>query len=388
MRGYVRKIGNSWYYSFELGSIDGRRRRLERVAEGATTKKEALAILRQKIAEYEDTGSVFVASTASLHDYMDFWMREYVELKLAPNTQYNYESCLRLHILPALGDQRLKSLSPEKLQKFVNDMARQGFAKQTISIMMGILNKALNHAVHPYQLIKDNPMRYVELIMLDDKARNTRESLKIQSMDNLRALSEHFNEDHVFYIPFQIGLHTGMRIGEVCGLEWRHVDFDRMIIKVEQQMSATKVNGNSEWIIKSPKSKSGYRTIPIGNGLLEILRKERTRQKKNQLYYGQHYIRPELGDFICRKESGDFIPPGIAKHYTRQAAIKLEIDFNFHSLRHTHATMLVEQGVPTKAIQKRLGHSRAAVTVDKYVHLTEKMSREAADVFDSITSNL
>lgn len=396
MTGGVRKRGNVWYYYFDVGKVDGKRKKVEYPAEGATTKAEALAVLRRKITEYENSGSVFRPSEISVHDYLKYWMREYVELKLKPNTQYNYESVIRIHILPVLGKFKLKSLTPHILQQFMNNKVREGFARQTLSIIQGLLNKALKHAVYPYKFIPENPMQYVELLKSDTNGKPTREDLKIQSRENLRRLSDYFCEGHPFYIPFQIGLHTGVRVGEVCGLEWKHIDFDNQTITIEQQMIGKKVEGSKikkaktgvEWVIGPPKSKSGYRTITFGNTLMEILRKEKLKQKQNRLRYGEFYQASSLGDFVCKKENGEAITPSSAKYHTRKACESLQIDFNYHSLRHTHATMLIEQKVPVKTVQKRLGHSRAAITEDRYVHLTQKMAREAADIFDTIANEL
>ncbi|QDP99402.1 hypothetical protein FOH38_01890 [Lysinibacillus fusiformis] len=106
------------------------------------------------------------------------WMEEYVDLKLEPNTFYNYESTIKNHILPHLGKYKVKSLTPHVLQQFINLKTREGYARQTLSIIIGILSKALNHAVYPYKYIKENPMHYVEL-MKDKKRKPTREDLKI-----------------------------------------------------------------------------------------------------------------------------------------------------------------------------------------------------------------
>lgn len=122
MKGGVRKRGDTWYYYFDMGVVDGKRVRPEysATAEGAYTKAEALAVLRRKILEYENAGSIFKPSEITLHDYLQFWMQEYVELKLKPNTQSNYESVIRLHINPHLGKYKVKSLTPHVLQQFIN----------------------------------------------------------------------------------------------------------------------------------------------------------------------------------------------------------------------------------------------------------------------------
>lgn len=87
MKGGVRKRGSSWYYYFDLGTVDGKRKKVERVAEGAKTKSEAEVILRRKILEYENAGTIFKPSEMTLQDFLMFWHKEYVQLKLRVNTQ-------------------------------------------------------------------------------------------------------------------------------------------------------------------------------------------------------------------------------------------------------------------------------------------------------------
>ena len=257
MKGGVRKRGNTWYYYFDLGIVEGKRKEIERSAEGAQTKAEAEAVLRRKILEYENAGTVFKPSEMTLHDFLIFWQKEYVQLKLKPNTQYNYERTIRIHILPNLGKYKLKSLTPHILQQFMNMKVREGWARQTLSIIQGILNKALKQAVYPYKYINENPMLYVELMKETDR-KPTRDDLKIQSKANLKKINAALDETHPFYLPFHIGLQCGLRVGEVCGLEWKHINFDEKIIEIEQQLVNKKdSNGKTNWVIGTPKSKSG-----------------------------------------------------------------------------------------------------------------------------------
>lgn len=378
MRGEVRKRGRNWYYRFDMGMVDGKRQRVEKVV--GPDKKEAERALRAAIVEYENTGTYFEPSTITVSDYMDYWYEEYAKVNLKHNTLLAYERAIRLQIKPALGKYRIRSLTPAILQTFVNDLFREGYAKQSLSIFVSIVNNALKHAVHPWGYLKDNPMQYVIMPKYDVR-KTTEKDLKILPMETLRKITSYLEEGHPLAIPFYLGLHTGMRVSEVCGLKWKYVDLERGTLQVEQAM----INEEGEWILGTTKTVSSEREIHLGPSIIQILKKHRTWIKKNKLKYGVYYTK---SDHVCVKECGSIITPSVVKYNTDKMKKKLGIDFNFHSLRHTHATMLMENGAKVKDIQARLGHSRSAITIDTYSHLTQKMQTESVDIFEQAMRDL
>lgn len=379
MKGGVRKRYGNWYYYFDLASVDGKRKKIERKAHGAKTKQEAERMLRKAIAEYENTGTFFEPSETSVHDYFHFWLEEYVEINLKHNTIENYKNIVNNHISPAIGSLQLRMLSPEILQKFINDKHREGFSRRTLTIIHSVLQNALKQAVYPYRLLKENPMQYVKLPRQQIK-KPTKEDLKIITMGEIKKINDYLNENHPFYIPFHIGLNTGMRVSEVSALEWKHVDLNKKTIEVEQIV----INVDREWVKSTPKTQSSYRVIDIGDTLVNILKKHKTNQKKNKLKYGEFYFE---SDYVCTKENGQHVTPSVIKYNTRKIKENLGIEFNFHSLRHTHATLLMESGAKIKSIQERLGHSRSSITIDTYSHLTEKTKSETVDIFESLIND-
>lgn len=380
MSGHIRKRGSKWYYSFEVASIKGTRKRVERV--GGRTKKEAEQALRRSLTEYEETGAIFEPSETSVGDYMDFWLEEYVALNLAQNTYDNYEMVIRVHIKPALGNLRLSAVAPETLQKYINEKHRDGYARKTLSIHHSILNSAIKQAVHPYKLIRENPMQYVT-IPRKKREQTTREDLKILSLQEVQKVLDFIGRVNTFYIPFMIGFHTGMRRGEVCGLKWDRVDLDRGTIEVDKAMSHKDDEGN--WVLGPPKNNASFRKFYMGETLTQILKDHKLQQKKNKLRYGAHYVD---SDFVCTKENGEFVSPYSIKWSCTNIKDKIGVDMGFHSLRHTHATLLLERGAPIKDIQKKLGHARASITIDTYSHLTEKMQDETVDILNDLSSKL
>ncbi len=148
-------------------------------------------------------------------------------------------------------------------------------------------------------------------------------------------------------------------------------------MQVEQAM----ISKNGEWIYGTTKTVASERRIQLGSSIINILKKHRIWVLKNKLKYGTHYSE---FDHVCVKECGSIITPFVINYNTRKMQEKLGIEFNFHSLRHTHATMLMEKGAKVKKIQARLGHSRSAITIDTYSHLTQKMQNESVDIFEQV----
>lgn len=174
-----------------------------------------------------------------------------------------------------------------------------------------------------------------------------------------------------------IAFYTGLRRGEVSGLKWKDIDFEEQTLTVERIIIMKK----KSYEIGTPKTQSSYRTIGIGNDLISVLKTHRKRQLENKLFYGQHYTE---SDYICTKENGQLVTPWSIKWHVEKTRKDTGIDFNFHSFRHTHATLLLEGGAKIKAIQERLGHSRISTTMDTYSHLTKKTKKETVDLFESL----
>lgn len=373
MEGGVRKRGSSWYYYFEAGKVDGKRKKIER--KGGSTKKEALESLRNALNEFNNTGSYLDESNISVSDYLDYWYKEYVMVNCKFNTQEYYKQCIKNHIKPCLGIYKLKQISTKSLQEFINYKFINGTAKHTLKNYLGILTKSFSMAVYPYKLLKIDPSAHVKMPKYDNIKR---EEFKILSIEDYNRIIERFPVGSSFYIPLQIAFHTGMRSAEVCGLTWDCIDLDNNKIEVEKIL-VYKGKGISDF--GTPKTQSSYRTISIGDTLIDILKKHKEWQEKNIKDYGKYY---NHSNFVCTKENGENITTNSIKYLSRVVNLELGIDFNFHALRHTHATMLLEAKANIKDIQRRLGHSRLSTTMDIYSHVTKQMKDDTVDIFEKI----
>lgn len=374
MQGGVRKRGKTWSYFFDMGRVDGKRKKKEKG--GFKGKKEAETALRKALNEFEKCGSVIDESNISVADYFDYWYKEYVLVNLKFHTQRYYRSIIDKHIKPMIGRYKLKSLTPAILQEFLNKKHLEGFSKSSVSSFYGVISGALKAAVYPYQLIKESPAQYIKMPRFDNV--KNEDKLKIITMEQFKSIIKRFPQGSNFYIPLQIAFNTGMRAAEVCGLTWDCVDLENKTIKVEKILVG---KGKGIWEFGTPKTKSSYRSIDIGETLFKILSHHKTWQKENKLKYGRYY---RDSDFVCTKENGVNITLNSLKYLSRVVNYELGISFHFHSLRHTHATMLLESGAEPKEIQERLGHSKIATTMDTYSHVTKKMKNDTVKILESI----
>ena len=375
MRGYLRKRGNNWYYTIDLAKVNGKRNKVERYA--GKTKTEAQETLNKVINEYQTTGTIPINSSISTHDYLEHWFENYVMVELKLNTQKNYRGMLDKHIHPAIGNYHLKDIKPATLQELLNQKKEDGYAKQTLAIMKGIFNKAFSMAVYPYEFLKTDPSQFVKVPKYDQKEWKDKGDLKIISLDDFKKLQDTVPSHSPYYLAMMISFQTGLRRAEVCGLQWKDINFEEETLTVEQIM----IQDGKKWFLGTPKTQSSYRTIHIGPSLLSLLKKAQIRQKENKLFYGDYYNETE---FVCIKENGNPVTLNSIKWYTEKYRKESGVDYNFHSFRHTHATMLLENGAKPKDIQVRLGHARLSTTMDTYAHVTKKMKKETVDIFESI----
>lgn len=378
MQGGVRKKGDTWYYYFDLAKVDGKRKKIER--KGGSTKKEALTALRNAIAEYENAGALKSDNDISYSDYLDYWMNNYVKIQCKRTTEALYKRYIEQHIKPILGLYKLKTLNPSILQDFLNKKSINGFSKNTVSSFYGLLSGSLKYAVYPMKYIKENPMTYVHMPRYDILHKKDSTELKIISLTDFNRMIERFPLGSSFYIPLQIAFQTGLRASEVTGLTWDDIDFNNYTLEVNKIL----VKIGPEWTFGTPKTQSSHRIINIGPSLIKILQDHKIYQDEMRIKYGNWY---KESNFICTKENGENITTESLKYLSRVVNYELKINFNFHSLRHTHATMLIENGANMKDVQNRLGHSKLSTTMDTYAHVTPNMQRQTVDIFENAINN-
>lgn len=398
----ARKRGNKWEYRFEGARIDGKRQQFSK--SGFATKKEALEAGAKALAQYNQAGTFFVPSEISFADYLEYWIDNYCKSNLKSATITNYQKKIRLHIKPVLGQYKLKALSPTILQQFINDKFNEGYSRNTLSVIKGILSNSLSYAVEPLKYIESNPMLYVKLPSKRAIAKvPTRSAPHIFiPKERMTEIFERFPEGTSTHLPLMLGYKCGLRLGEAYGLVWDDIDLERQILSVNRQVQwHEKENPTSTgyWYFTNPKYDS-FRTIAIDNELTELLKRTKDKQERAKVFYADLYIHNYESDhtrilntngngneinLVIVRDSGEYIQPRTMQHTSNIIHTKLDYpEFDFHSLRHTHCSMLLEAGASPKYVQERLGHKNIQVTMQIYQHLTEKMVQQGDDVLNKL----
>lgn len=393
----TRKRGKTWEWSFEGAKVGGKRNPISKG--GFRTKAEAIAAGTQAKAEYDNAGRIFTPSEMSVSDYLDYWFENYVKKHLAYNTQRDYESKIRIHMKPALGKYRLVSLESDVIQLWVDDLKiKKGLSKGMISNSLACLSGALNYAVQPCHYIKYNPCDYVKIPKIPvnrDAQAKTDYILPIEEWETIIA---RFSNTH-FYLPLMTSFYAGTRLGESYGIDLlEDVDIENSMLSINHQMQK---RSNNTWVLCNPKYDS-FRTLKIGDALLNAFKREIVNRKKNMLKYGPYYLKTYLtndgtitqarADIIVPykeiwpaavKENGKLTNTDSFKYCARVIHYSLNNPlFHHHCLRHTHGTILAENGAWPRTVMERLGHKDIKTTLERYVFNTEKLQNDAVDIFE------
>ncbi|MCP1226081.1 tyrosine-type recombinase/integrase [Sebaldella sp. S0638] len=371
IRKFDTKKGVRWGFVIELGKVDGKRRRLQE--RGFFTKKEAQEAYHKAKLELEN-GRTIKNGEINLSDFLDEWYRNYVELNCKHHTKLSYSNIIK-QLKKDLGHFKLKNLSPNIIQKYINEKSKKGLSANSLKNFKVVFKTALKYAVHPCEYIKNNPLQNITIPKKNERVKKI-ETITLEEFDFILSL---FKQKH-YKIAFYIALHTGMRESEICALTWENVSLDNNVIYIKHNLIYHK--GIIE--LSTPKSKSSYREISIGDTLKNVLINEKNRQSDLKKEYGEYYYKEF--DFVCCFNNGRPIPPvTISKFCWHDLPKKgLNFKFNFHMLRHTHVTLLLEAGANIVDISKRIGHKNTSITLDVYSHATKKMSENTVNIFEKI----
>jgi len=377
MKGYIRQRSKgSWEIAIDVGRDPSTGKRLQHWETVRGTKRDAQQRLAELLVTIEQ-GSYIKPERRTLGAWLEDWINSYVATNCSPRTVDSYRSELRVHIIPALGAIPLTNLRPQHLQGYYARALLQGRANgkgglssRTVQYHHRIMSEALSHAVK-MGLLGRNVAEAV------DPPRPKRRSMATLIPEDVPRFLE-AARDTPYYLFFYTALYTGMRLGELLGLRWCDLDLDMASLSVVQ--SLYKRRGICQ--MKEPKSSHSRRQIALSPSLVILLRKHRIEEQAQRILLGKPL---DDGDLVFCHPDGSPLDPGTVTHTFTKALIRAGLPhIRFHDLRHTHATLMLKQGIHPKIVSERLGHASIAITLDTYSHVLPGLQEAAAQRFDTL----
>ncbi len=318
-----------------------------------------LSEVKEKMAEVHSIkGSTSISAIKiTVKDIAYEWLSS-AKLRVKESSYANYENIVFKHILPVLGREHITSLTTQKLNDFIHYKLNSGRLNRS----GGLSAKSVRDIMTVYRSIEAYAVREYGI----KQTFFTMPKTEKKQTDILNSAERKRLENYLLHNPSNTNtavllcLFTGLRIGELCGLKWSDIDFDNGTLTVSRTVQRINKHGKSEVVIGSPKSKTSIRTVPIPEFLLKILKRKR---KDNNVF---------LITGTCKPTE----PRTMQNRFKSILKVCNIRDVNFHLLRHTYATVCIENGFDPKTLSELLGHSDASITLNRYVHSSMQLKKD------------
>ena len=367
----IRRGKRSWRVKYDLPRDEAGGRRIA-YATVKGTRKDAEKVLRAKLSAI-DAGTHVDPSKLTVGEFLDDWLTKAAPLTAGPRTLERYQEFVRLQIKPHLGDVLLQALRPKHISDWHQTPIDEGrIALVTIAAAHGALRTALERAVKTEVLARN----VAKIITPPKTVRVEVTSLtKDQVADVLDKLA-----GHPLYPIVAVAIGTGARRGEITALTWADVDLDGRAMTIRRSLEQTHAHGIR---VKAPKTKAGTRTISLPALTVDALREHRIKTLELRLALGAGALPPDAPVFATIE--GAWPSPAAITDQWRTAVEQLNLPkVRLHALRHSHASALIATGLDVITISRRLGHSKASITLDVYGHLFTNNDTAAAEAIDAI----
>lgn len=315
-------------------------------------------------------GLTLAGAQTFLKDFLEHWLKSYAS-SVRPNTFRSYAGVVQLHIIPALGNIKLKDLRIDQIQSLYIKETENGTSPKMVQYIHSVLRRSLNFAVR-WGLLVRNPAIGAIRPKLSRKEMMTLDSDQVRTF--LSAAKGSRNE-----ALFWVAVSTGLREGEILGLKWSDLDWKTKRLQVKRQVQRLSGGG---LILTEPKSAAGKRMIILSSATVAVLQKHLNSQQDEKMLIREYW---QENDLIFPSTIGTPLDPSnMSRDFKRTLEMAGLPNIRFHDLRHTAATLMLLQGTHPKIVQERLGHSNISLTMDTYSHVLPSMQEEAAEKMDEI----
>lgn len=372
----LRKDGR-WQGQFCNGR-DPKTGKLRRHTIYGKTQKEVATKLRAATASI-DRGTFQEPSKITLSEYAKEYTKNYLTA-LSPYTRESYRIALDKHILPALGEYTLTQLSHRQVQAFVSSLGTNGkhLSPKTIRNIHGVLHSMLDAAVRDEILLRNVSDRCSLPHVVQKQIRAISSAELATFLDAIA--------DEPFRNIFFVDIFSGLRQAEILGLRWPDIDWANHCIYIRQQLQQNQNKGDFSYYLAPPKE-GKERCVVLAESTMQVLREQQQRQQQMELI--AHPVWDNQWDLVFTNDFGKPLNRRtVYKHLKRVLRSCGLGDCSFHSLRHSFATISLENGDDIKTVQANLGHYAASFTLKTYAHVTNQMQQNSAERMDALIRSI
>lgn len=368
---YTKSDGKTYYkFQFMLG-VDAKTGKKVRVRRsGFTSRKEAFDTAVKLRNEY-NVGNYIDRDNKTYYDMYKLWFETRYIYDVRESTANKTRQLFDNHILKSFGHKKIQNITPIECTEAVNEWSK---ANKDINKMKNHASKVFDFAINNL-IINTNPMDRVQL----PKARGKKREVNFYTKDELQLFLDCAKkESNPMWFPlFRLLAFSGMRKGEALGLQWKKINFKDKTITIDQTLT---LGFGNEIIVQDTKTTSGNRVISMDDTTLDILSLWRKRQLQDYLRVGINTNKPT--QYVFTNYKNEFVNPSNVTAGINRILLNNNLrKITTHQLRHTHASLLFEAGLPIKEVQERLGHSSYDITMDVYTHIYSDRKDETAQKF-------
>lgn len=364
-----------------------------------SSKKQSVVI--QKLNDYKVNRDKFNNDNIvkySMTQWLNIWYDTYVTNNVRNLTRSSYEGIIKNHLIPYIGNINLIDLKKVDIEKMYSELllkgrkdnAKGGLSVKTVRNIHLVLHKALEEA-YEREYIEKNPASIAKVPTMKSLNVQKRE-IQVYSKDEQMKLINMAKEDKIYGTVVIFALYTGMRKGEILGLQWDDIDFENKTIRINKQLTRLKnYDSNAETKTKldiqyNTKTSNSTRIIPMSDSLENILKGQLQLQKENKRAFGNLYQNSKM--VFCR-EDGHYLDPDTVLDKYHKLVEKAKVKkCTFHALRHTFASRALESNISPKVVSKLLGHSSVQFTLDTYTHVLSELQVNEMDKLDKYLNSI
>ena len=322
-------------------------------------------------AQFQDEhGNINASGDMTVDAWFEYWIKNVKGTTIKYNTFSNYNNRFKYNISPCIGKMLLLDVRPLHCQNVLNQMASSGYKNTSINLARITMNLLFDDAVEN-GIIPKNPVTKTVKCTQGNESQEKSAITKEEQTIFMNAIRK-----SGYYAQFALVLQTGLRVGELTGLKWSDIDFKNKCINVRRTMTYR----DKQWRVNTPKSKAGFREVPLTEEALRILEGVKIKRP------GVDVISMQYHDMVFLSANGIPILPTTYNNALRPICRRIGIpQISMHILRHTFATRCIEAGMQPKTLQEILGHASIEMTMDIYVHVMKDTKlKEMSEIESSL----